>query len=169
MVVFQIQAFCMAFRVVLITTMVRNFRSSLWVEQGTGREDLAFSMECGTVLICDVSSLLLVAVGLLCPIHTTPLMKSPPFQQTLSTLSLQRHFLDGDLKRILNDGLLQGIGCKISATNFHILGGYYFVTSFYDLNSDLLACRGRNCEINRLYIEAVLKINGHSSCKESCI
>lgn len=94
-------------------------------------------------------------------------MKSPPFQQTLSTLALQRHFLNGDLKRILNDGLLQGIGCKISATNFHILGGYYFVTSFYGLNSDLLTCRGRNCEINRLYIEAVIKINGHSSFKKS--
>lgn len=103
-----------------------------------------------------------------CVLYTQPpLMKSPPFQQTLSTLALQRHFLNEDLKRILNDGLLQGIGCKISATNFHILGGYYFVTSFYGLNSDLLTCRGRNCEINRLYIEAVIKINGHSSFKKS--
>lgn len=32
MVVSEILVFCMAFRVVLITTMVRNFRSSLWVE-----------------------------------------------------------------------------------------------------------------------------------------
>lgn len=31
-IVSEILVFCMAFRVVLITTMVRNFRSSLWVE-----------------------------------------------------------------------------------------------------------------------------------------
>lgn len=45
----------------------------------TGREDLVFSMECGTVLICDVSSLLLVSVGLLCPIHTTSADEISPF------------------------------------------------------------------------------------------
>lgn len=61
------------------------------------------------------------------------------------------------------------MGCKILVINFYILGGYYFVMSFYDLNFDFLVCRGRNCEINRFYIEVVFKINGYFSCKEFCI
>lgn len=124
-------------------------------------------MECRTVLICDVSSLLLVPVGLLCPIHTTSTDEISPFSTDSIHAFTSKAFFRRRFEKNIEWWSVKGIGCKISGTNFHILGGYYFVTSFYGLNSDLLACRGRNCEINRLYIEAVIKINGHSSFKES--